>query len=156
MVFLFDANLNNLNLITLQKIFFHSEELDFTLPNEDKTSKWVSSIIQHHSKITGDITYIFCSDDYLLKINKEYLNHDYYTDIITFDYSEKGIISGDLFISIDRVKDNAEQLNQTFESELNRVIIHGILHLIGFKDKTEEEAQLMRQKEEESMLLLAD
>lgn len=139
----------------MQKIFFHSEELDFQIENEEKTSNWIDSIISNHSKITGDITYIFCTDDYLLNVNKEHLSHDYYTDIITFDYTNNGVISGDLFISIDRVRDNATQLNQTFETELKRVMIHGVLHLIGFGDKTEAEAKIMREKEEESILLFA-
>lgn len=139
----------------MQKIFFHSEEIDFQIENEEKTSQWIDSIVSNHSKITGDITYIFCTDEYLLKVNKEHLNHDYYTDIITFDYTNNGVISGDLFISIDRVKDNSKELNQTFKNELNRVMIHGVLHLLGFGDKTEDEAKIMRSKEEESILLFA-
>ena len=99
----------------------------------------------------GEISYIFCSDDYLLDINKTYLKHDFYTDIITFDYTDAKKISGDLYISIDRVRDNAQELNLGFEQELHRVIIHGVLHLLGLKDKTEEEAKEMRKAEEECL-----
>lgn len=122
--------------------------------HEETIIQWIKSIIKKHSKLLGDISYIFCSDDYLLKINQEHLNHNYYTDIITFDYTKDEIISGDIFISIDRVKDNAKNFNQEFNQELARVIIHGILHLLGFKDKSKEEAQLMRKKEEEALNLL--
>ncbi len=107
-----------------------------------------------YNKKTGEITYIFCSDKYILKINNEYLQHDYYTDIITFDYSEKDSIAGDLFISLDTVKSNAEQFEQPFDTELHRVIIHGILHLCGQKDKTEKDSEEMRRKENEALELL--
>jgi len=102
----------------------------------------------HHGKRLGEISIVFCSDDYLLAVNKSHLNHDYYTDIITFDYSEDDEISGDLMLSIDRIKDNAKTHNQLFFNELIRVIIHGHLHLIGFKDKTKEESLIMRNQED--------
>lgn len=140
----------------MRKIFFHSEEIDFKLDNEHQIIKWISKVITNESKIIGDISYIFCSDDYLLKVNQDHLNHDYYTDIITFDYCQNGIISGDLFISIDRVTDNASQLKVSFNQELCRVIIHGILHLLGNGDKTEKEALIMRNKEEDALNLLLD
>lgn len=108
----------------------------------------IEYLIKNENKYTGDITVIFCSDDYLLKINEQYLNHDYYTDIITFDYVENSVISGDLFISTDRVKENSAQLNVSFEKELYRVVLHGILHLTGYKDKTEDEKKVMRGKED--------
>lgn len=138
----------------MQKIFFHCEDVDFTLPNEAKTIEWLTQIITNEKKITGNISYIFCSDEHLLTINKEYLNHDYYTDIITFDYTDKGIISGDIFISIDRIKDHANDYKVTFENELYRVIAHGVLHLIGYNDKTDEEQELMTKMEDTCLSLL--
>lgn len=138
----------------MQKIFFHCEDVDFTLPNETKTIEWLTQIITNEKKITGNISYIFCSDEHLLTINKEYLNHDYYTDIITFDYTDNGIISGDIFISIDRIKDHANDYKVTFENELYRVIAHGVLHLIGYNDKTDEEQKLMTKMEDSCLSLL--
>lgn len=113
--------------------------------------QWITTIVENNKKEVGEISYIFCSDEQLLEINKEFLNHDYYTDIITFDYSEADIVSGDLFISIDRIKDNAKTLDVLYQEELHRVIIHGILHLLGFKDKTDEESQNMRLLENECL-----
>lgn len=109
--------------------------------------KHVKLLISNEVKRTGSISIVFCSDDYLLEMNKKYLEHDYFTDIITFDYVENDIISGDLFISIDRVKDNAEKFKTTFLNELVRVVFHGVLHLAGYKDKTTPDQQLMREKE---------
>ncbi len=123
--------------------FENIEEFSFDKKIFDKTE----ILILKEQKIKGDITFVFCSDDYLLKLNKDYLQHDYFTDIITFDYCEKNIISGDIFISIDRIKENARQYNVTFENELQRVMIHGVLHLVGYKDKSEEEKKIMREKE---------
>jgi probable rRNA maturation factor len=107
----------------------------------------VDSVIVSEKFKSGEITIIFCSDDYLLDKNKVYLNHDYYTDIITFDYSENGVVSGDLFISVDRVNDNTKIYNTPFDNELKRVVYHGILHLCGYGDKTEKEKKEMREKE---------
>ncbi|WP_312761209.1 rRNA maturation RNase YbeY [Epilithonimonas sp.] len=112
------------------------------------TSKWLENLIISENKKLGEINYIFCDDDYLLKVNQDYLNHDYYTDIITFDYVKGKTISGDIFVSLPRILDNASTLSQNFESELNRVLAHGILHLCGYKDKTEEEQIQMRAKED--------
>ena len=127
---------------------YYFEEIDeFTF--SEKTNEWIEKIIQSEKKEAGDISFIFCSDHYLLGINKEFLNHDYFTDVITFDYVEGDKISGDIFISIDRVKENAETFNVTYKNELNRVMIHGILHLLGYKDKSVQEKQLMTQKEDE-------
>lgn len=122
-----------------------------TLKNRTILKNWIKYTIEKNNKQIGEISYIFCSDEQLLEINKEFLNHDYYTDIITFDYSESDIISGDLFISIDRIKDNAKTLGISYQEELHRVIIHGILHLLGFKDKTDEESQNMRLLENECL-----
>ena len=122
-----------------------------TLKNRTILKNWIKYTIEKNNKQIGEISYIFCSEEQLLEINKEFLNHDYYTDIITFDYSESDIISGDLFISIDRIKDNAKTLGISYQEELHRVIIHGILHLLGFKDKTDEESQNMRLLENECL-----
>ncbi|MFM7473400.1 MAG: rRNA maturation RNase YbeY [Crocinitomicaceae bacterium] len=110
------------------------------------------ALIAMESKTCGDITLIFCSDDYLLEINKKYLNHDYYTDVITFDYSDNQMVSGDLFISIDRVLENAKSFQVVAKEELIRVVCHGVLHLVGYKDKTEEEKKVMTSKENEYLL----
>ncbi|MEE0889381.1 MAG: rRNA maturation RNase YbeY [Bacteroidales bacterium] len=117
--------------------------------------QWITTIVENNKKEVGEISYIFCSDEQLLEINKEFLNHDYYTDIITFDYSEADVISGDLFISIERIKDNAKTLKTSYQEELHRVIIHGVLHLLGYKDKTEVESENMRKLEDECLLILS-
>jgi len=113
-----------------------------------KITSWIKETIASENKTPGDISFIFCSDDYLLKMNKQYLDHDYFTDIITFDYVENNIISGDIFISCDRVKENAGEYKTGFENELSRIIIHGVLHLLGFKDKNKTDKLLMTQKED--------
>ena len=107
----------------------------------------LNSLIENELKNIGDISVIFCSDEYLLKMNKEYLDHDYYTDIITFDYVEGNVISGDLFISLDRIAENAKTFDTTLLKELYRVVFHGVLHLVGYKDKTDDEEREMRKKE---------
>ncbi len=121
------------------------------LSQKNKIKSWIKSVVEQRGWKTGEISYIFCSDEYLLNVNQTYLKHDYFTDIITFDYTDATKVSGDLFISIDRVRDNAQELNLSFEQELYRVIIHGVLHLLGLKDKTEEEAKEMRKAEEECL-----
>ena len=135
-------------------VSFHSDGVTFDVNNKQKLNSWIVSCVSTHNKSCGDINVIFCYDEYLLSVNNTYLNHDYYTDIITFDYSQKDIISGDLFISISRVKENAKKLNIEFISELYRVIVHGVLHLLGHKDKTELEKEKMREKEDEMILLM--
>lgn len=131
---------------------FFNQDCDLRLPNKETLTKWIEAAIIEEQKEADAISIIFCSDDYLLDINKKYLAHDYYTDIITFDYSddipEEGIIAGDLFISIDTVARNAFQYRVRFKQELHRVIIHGILHLLGYKDKTVNESLEMRSKED--------
>jgi len=129
-------------------------ETDFELDTEEKTSQWIQSVIEQEEKKLGEINYIFCNDEYLHKINVEFLNHDNYTDIISFDYTMGKTINGDIYISIDRVKDNAKSYCVSFDNELHRVIIHGVLHYLGWKDKTETEKKLMRNKENDCLLNL--
>lgn len=115
-------------------------------------SSWLESVCKEEMKEVGDINYVFCNDEFLLEINRSYLDHDYYTDVITFDYSEGSCLSGDVFVSIDRVMENAGDFNVSFLSELSRVIVHGVLHLAGYKDKHKDDEQLMRSKEDYYLL----
>lgn len=117
------------------------------IKDKAKLKIWIKKSIQKENFKVGLINYIFCTDEYLLEVNKKFLNHDYFTDIITFDYTEKPIISGDLFISTERVLENAKQLNLPFENELKRVMIHGIIHLFGYQDKTKKEKEIMTERE---------
>ena len=126
-------------------------ETEFNLVNEEAIASWLTSVITSENKKEGEINYIFCDDEYLHKINLEYLNHDTLTDIISFDYTMGNELSGDVFVSIERVKDNAVDFNVPFEDELKRVLVHGVLHYCGYKDKSEDDEKLMRQKEEEKM-----
>jgi rRNA maturation RNase YbeY len=128
-------------------------ETDFELDNEILFSEWISKIIVSENKTEGEINYIFCDDDYLHKINLEYLQHDDLTDIISFDYSVGNELHGDIFISIERVKENAADYAVTFNEELKRVMAHGVLHYAGYKDKTEKDAGIMRTKENEKIAL---
>ena len=134
-------------------IQFVEENVKFPLPNKNLTKKWIKLVIEASQKKVGDICIIFCDDEYLLNINRQYLNHDYYTDIITFDYVEGNKISGDLFISLDTVKSNSVKFSESFELEAKRVIIHGILHLLGLKDKSETEALEMCSAENRALEL---
>jgi probable rRNA maturation factor len=137
----------------MDKIIYNVEDIDFQLPNEQPLSIWIEKTVGQEKKELGAVSYIFCSDDYLHQMNIEYLNHDTLTDVITFPYNNDPI-EGDIFISIDRVKDNALDLNIPFENELHRVMIHGILHLCGYRDETDEEESEMRQREDQYLLLL--
>ena len=128
-------------------------EADFVLDSETVYSDWISAVILSEGKKEGEINYIFCDDDYLHKINVEYLQHDTLTDIISFDYSVGNEINGDMFISVDRVKENAQDFNVAFEEELKRVIVHGVLHYCGYKDKSEADELLMRSKEDEKIAM---
>ncbi|MGV9002567.1 rRNA maturation RNase YbeY [Flavobacterium sp.] len=128
-------------------------ELPYHLDNEERYSHWIEKVILSERKEIGEISFIFCDDEYLLSINKQYLAHDYYTDVISFDYTEGSLISGDVFISIERVRENAMEYNVGFDDELKRVIIHGILHYCGYMDKSASEEKLMRFKEEEKIKL---
>jgi rRNA maturation RNase YbeY len=136
-------------------IQFFQENISFKLKNATKIKQWIKSVVEKENQKLLELNFIFCDDEYLHKINVEYLQHDTYTDIITFDNSEHiGKIEGDIFISIERVKENADNLKITFEQELHRVMIHGVLHLLGYKDKTKAEKQAMRAKEDEALRLL--
>ena len=128
--------------------FYESAEKPKIKINNSKS--WIKKIIESHGKKTGNINYIFCSDEYLLKINKDFLSHNYYTDIITFNNCEGNIISGDIFISLDRVKENAKKYD-SHDSEVYRVMVHGVLHLIGFKDGSDAEQEDMRHQENEAL-----
>jgi len=130
-------------------ISYNAENVTFSLRNKKIVSEWIKKIITLSGNKTGMITYIFCDDKYLYPLNKKYLNHDTYTDIITFDYTENRIISGDIFISIERVKENAKTNKKTFNNELLRVMCHGVLHLIGFSDGSTPEKLAMTAKEDE-------
>ena len=126
-------------------------ETDFELDNEALYEDWISRIIESEGFDQGEINYIFCDDEYLHKINVEYLDHDTLTDIISFDYTVGNLIQGDIFVSVERVKDNANDFNVSFEEELKRVLSHGVLHYCGYKDKSPKDEALMRSKEEEKM-----
>ncbi|MCQ2973679.1 MAG: rRNA maturation RNase YbeY [Bacteroidales bacterium] len=129
-------------------ITFNFEDSEFKFTDLNKVSSWINSAIKKENCFTGNINYIFCSDSYLLDMNKKFLNHDYLTDVITFDYVKDKNISGDIFISIDRTKENAEIFNVSHETELLRVMIHGVLHLIGYDDHTDEDEAQIHSKED--------
>ncbi len=128
-------------------ILFFNEDISLPVFPESKIIDWINRCITNENFQAGNINFVFVSDDYLLKMNQQYLNHDYFTDIISFDYCKEKLISGDIFISVPRVKENASKLKQPFETELFRVMIHGILHLMGYNDKTKDEKKQMRQAE---------
>ena len=135
-------------------IFFHNEAVIFTLQNKNAKKRWLLGVVSSFDFKVGDINVVFCSDNYLLDINKQYLSHDYYTDIITFNYCKDNTISGDLFISVDRVEENAVKSKTSFLLEINRVIVHGVLHLCGFNDKTPNEKREMRELENKFLTIL--
>jgi probable rRNA maturation factor len=135
-------------------IKYYSEGVDMPEFYQVKVTEWAKRVISLNNKIAGEINFIFTGDKRLLQINKQFLDHDYFTDIITFDYSTPATVSGDIYISVETVASNAASLNISYAEELNRVIIHGILHLCGFKDKTDAEAVIMRKKENEALILL--
>ena len=135
-------------------IHFFTEDITFKLAHPRKTASWITAMVKKERRSIKDINYIFCSDGYLLQINKDYLNHNTLTDIITFDYSEGAKqLEGEIFISIERVKENSSLYNTTFQDELDRVLIHGILHLIGYSDKKPAKKAQMRKKEEACLSL---
>lgn len=135
-------------------VSFYTEGIDLPAINKTTIRNWVKQVAELHGKRVGGISYIFCNDEKILEVNVQYLQHDYYTDIITFDYTEGDKISGDLFISLDTVKTNAEQFGQDYNTELHRVIIHGILHLCGINDKGPGEREIMEAEENKALGLL--
>ena len=132
-------------------ITYNADEIKMPVFPKRKISQWIKQVSEKYDKRVGDISYIFCSDEKILEINKEYLNHDYYTDIITFDYSENGVISGDIFISVDTVLTNAEKFGESFNNEFYRVVIHGILHLCEIDDKALGARTVMEKNEDEAL-----
>ena len=130
-------------------IHFFEEDISYTLKQKTKVREWIFATVKEEGNKLKELNFVFCSDDYLLKINQEYLKHDTYTDIITFDNSDtEGIINGDIYISIERIRENAENFNTSETDELHRVIIHGTLHLLGYLDKTKKEKAIMTEKED--------
>ena len=132
--------------------FFFEDTDEFEI-NKPEVEKNIEKLVTNENKILGDVNYILCSDAYLLDINRQYLNHDYYTDVISFDYCEENVISGDIFISVDTVADNAKEYSTTFENEIERVMIHGVLHFVGYNDKSDDEVKVMRAKENQYLSL---
>lgn len=135
-------------------INFYNEDVDFKLKNKLILKRWIKQVIDGYGFKTGELSYIFCSDDKILEVNRQFLQHDYYTDVITFDYDEDGVVSGDMYISVDTVRSNAEQYAPSFESEMQRVVIHGVLHLCGLKDKQPDDEKKMRAAEEKALAIL--
>ena len=138
----------------MPQVHFHREDTDFQLPGEQNTTDWILTIAESEGYSVESLNFIFCSDEYLHQVNVAYLDHDTFTDIITFDQSDGDhLLEGDIFISIERVAENAKQLNVALDEELHRVIIHGVLHLMGYNDKSDEEKDRMRKKEEACLSL---
>lgn len=132
-------------------INYQCQDIKFVLKEKRKISKWINDVIKSHQKKLGNVSYIFCSNEYILELNQKYLNHNYFTDIITFDYCSDNIVEGDIFISVDTVLDNSHRFKTNFNDELLRVIIHGVLHLVGFSDKTAKQQKQMRVLEDEAL-----
>ena len=130
------------------EFYFHSEDIQFILNKKPAIISWLSLCIEKEGKTPSDISYVFCSDDFLHKMNVKHLNHNTLTDIITFDYCESNQVIGEMFLSVDRIKDNSEKFKINFDQELHRVMIHGILHLCGYKDKTTDDQKVMSEKED--------
>lgn len=134
-------------------IIFNAENIDFPKIKKRETANWIKSVAKSYGKETGDISYLFCTDEKMLEVNRQYLKHDFYTDIITFDYSEGNRISGDIYISLETVLSNSKKYSVNFDEELHRVIVHGILHLCGLNDKSEAEHQQMKEAEDKALNL---
>ena len=145
------TNKNNNSIITIS---FYAEDIELPAIKKEAVSNWIRRVAETYGKKTGDISYIFCSDEKILEVNRQYLQHDYYTDIITFDYTSGNKISGDLFISLDTVKTNAEKFETPYNEELHRTIIHGILHLCGINDKGPGEREIMEENENKALAIL--
>ena len=138
----------------MSSINFLSEKIKFIPKKQKKLRSWIKDVVVLEGRHVSSLVYVFCRDSYLLTINREYLNHDTLTDIVTFDYSEGGDLDGEIYISLDRVKENARKLEIAFEDELHRVMIHGVLHILGLKDKSPSQKSAMRKKEEACLSLL--
>lgn len=136
------------------EITFQSEGVEHPPIDENALSQWIESVAKKHNREIGEISYLFCDDEKILEVNQQYLNHDFYTDIITFDYSEENMISGDIIISLQTVESNSQMYKTEFKEELHRVIIHGILHLCGLGDLTDEEENAMREAENSALEML--
>lgn len=136
-------------------ITYHAEDIKLPAIKRRIVSNWIKTVALNHEKKVGDIAYIFCSDEKILEINNQYLNHDYYTDIITFDYTVENLIAGDIFISLDTIRSNSEKYNTRFVEELHRAIIHGILHLCGINDKGPGEREIMEEEENRALTILS-
>ena len=147
------CRLKTLKKMTTDKIQIICEGVEHPSIDLEKIANWIEQVAKSHNRIVGPLTYIFCDDDKIIEVNRQFLQHDYYTDIITFDYSRGKRISGDMFISLDTVASNAEMLGVTYDAELHRVIIHGVLHLCGIDDKGEGEREIMEGFENEALAL---
>lgn len=134
-------------------VFFHIEQISFPFNKRRLYKKWIRLVLEKHKKQTGSINIIFTSNEYLRSVNQEYLNHNYFTDVITFDYNEENLISGDIFVSVEQVRINSKEFESSFENELSRVVIHGVLHLLGFDDSSQDEKKIMRREEEKALAL---
>lgn len=141
------ATRKRVSFVFVRMISYYFQDTDFKFRDRRKTNEWLKLAAESEIRRIGNISIIFCSDNYVLEINQKYLQHDYFTDIITFDYCEGDRLSGDLFISVDSVRENSVEFGTEFKGELNRVIIHGLLHLVGYDDHTEKDIKLMRSKE---------
>ena len=137
-------------------ITFQTEGVEMPCIDQEKITAWIKEVAATYGKKVGDVAYMFCSDEHILKVNRQFLQHDYYTDVITFDYCHGKILSGDIVLSLDTVRTNAEQFNTPYETELNRVIIHGILHLCGINDKGPGEREIMEGEENKALALLPE
>ena len=135
-------------------ITFQTEGVEMPCIDEERITAWIKEVAATYGKKVGEITYLFCSDEHILKVNRQFLQHDYYTDVITFDYCHGRVLSGDIVLSLDTVRSNAEQLNTPYETELHRVIIHGVLHLCGINDKGPGEREIMEGEENKALALL--
>ena len=137
----------------MNKISWEADGVNLPLIDVERVERWIGQVAKNHDRLLGTLTYIFCNDDKILEVNRQYLQHDYYTDIITFDYSRSRMVSGDMFISLDTVASNAQMLSAPYERELMRVIIHGVLHLCGINDKGPGEREIMERHEDEALAL---
>ena len=137
-------------------ISYYAEDIELPTLKEEAVSDWIREVAKRHGRKAGNISYIFCSDEKILEVNRQYLQHDYFTDVITFDYTEKDKISGDIFISLDTVKTNSEQFGTPYNEELHRTIIHGVLHLCGINDKGPGEREIMEAHENDALAILPD